>query len=138
MKKVLLATAIFSGTVLALEITGAGSTFVYPIMSKWAFEYNKETGHKVNYQSIGSGGGIRQAINRTVDFGATDGPLTPEDAEKNKLLQFPVVIGAVVVTYNVPELGRTVLNMDQRRSAISIWARSQNGTTHTCNSSTPT
>lgn len=74
MKKVLLATAIFSGTVLALEITGAGSTFVYPIMSKWAFEYNKETGHKVNYQSIGSGGGIRQAINRTVDFGATDAP----------------------------------------------------------------
>jgi len=87
MKKVLLATAVFSGAVLALEVTGAGSTFVYPIMSKWAFEYNKATGHKVNYQSIGSGGGIRQAANRTVDFGATDGPLTPEEVEKNKLLE---------------------------------------------------
>jgi phosphate transport system substrate-binding protein len=114
MKKVLLATAVFSGAVLALEVTGAGSTFVFPIMSKWAFEYNKETGHKVNYQSIGSGGGIRQAINRTVDFGATDGPLTPEEAEKNKLLQFPAVIGADVITYNVPEIGKTVLNMDQK------------------------
>jgi phosphate ABC transporter substrate-binding protein, PhoT family (TC 3.A.1.7.1) len=60
MKKVLLATAVFSGAVLALEITGAGATFPYPLYSKWAFEYNKETGHKVNYQSIGSGGGIRQ------------------------------------------------------------------------------
>jgi phosphate transport system substrate-binding protein len=140
MKKVLLATAVFSGAVLALEVTGAGSTFVYPIMSKWAFEYNKETGHKVNYQSIGSGGGIRQAINRTVDFGATDGPLTPEEVEKNKLLQFPVVIGRSVVTYNCARVRRdTVLNMDgKRRSAIYTWARSQNGTTHTCNSSTPT
>ncbi len=114
MKKVLLATAVFSGAVLALEITGAGATFVFPIMSKWAFEYNKETGHKVNYQSIGSGGGIRQAINRTVDFGATDGPLTPEEVEKNKLLQFPVVIGADVIAYNIPEIGNTVLNLDPK------------------------
>lgn len=114
MKKVLLATAVFSGAVLALEITGAGATFPFPLYSKWAFEYNKETGHKVNYQSIGSGGGIRQAINRTVDFGATDGPLTPEEVERNKLLQYPAAIGAVVVTYNVPELGKTVLNMDQK------------------------
>jgi len=114
MKKVLLATAVFSGAVLALEITGAGATFVFPIMSKWAFEYNKATGHKVNYQSIGSGGGIRQAINRTVDYGATDGPLTPEEVEKNKLLQFPVVIGADVMAYNIPEIGNTVLNLDPK------------------------
>jgi phosphate-binding protein len=92
MKKVLLATAVFSGAVLALEITGAGATFPYPLYSKWAFEYNRETGHKVNYQSIGSGGGIRQIINRTVDFGASDAPLTPEEVEKNKLLQYPAAM----------------------------------------------
>jgi len=114
MKKVLLATAVFSGAVLALEITGAGATFPYPIYSKWVYEFNKETGNKVNYQPIGSGGGIRQITNRTVDFGASDAPLTPEELEKNKLLQFPTVMGAVVITYNVSEIGKTVLNMDQK------------------------
>jgi phosphate transport system substrate-binding protein len=114
MRKVLLATAIFSGAALALEITGAGATFPYPLYSKWAYEYNKATGHKVNYQSIGSGGGIRQIINRTVDFGASDAPLTPEEVERHRLLQYPAAIGAVVITYNVPELGKTVLNMDAK------------------------
>jgi len=114
MKKVALAIAALTGTALALEITGAGATFPYPVYGRWAYEFQKATGHKVNYQSIGSGGGIRQIINRTVDFGASDAPLTPEELNKNNLLQFPTVIGAVVITYNVPEIGKTVLNMDQK------------------------
>ncbi len=112
MKKALLALTALTGTVFAAEITGAGSTFVYPILSKWAYYFEKETGNKVNYQSIGSGGGIRQIINRTVDFGASDAPLTPEELRKNNLLQFPTVIGAVVITYNLPEAGKTSLNLD--------------------------
>jgi len=114
MKKLALALGVFAAGAIAAEVTGAGSTFVYPIMSKWAYEYEKVTGIKVNYQSIGSGGGIRQAINRTVDFGATDGPLTPQEVEKHKLLQFPVVIGADVITYNIPELGKVTLKFDAK------------------------
>lgn len=114
MKKAVLTLAVLTGTALALEISGAGATFPYPIYSKWAYYFEKETGNKVNYQSIGSGGGIRQIINRTVDFGASDAPLTPEELRKNNLLQFPTVIGADVITYNVPELGRTVINLDQK------------------------
>ncbi len=112
MKKALLALTALTGTTLALEITGAGATFPYPLYSKWAFHFEKETGNKVNYQAIGSGGGIRQITNRTVDFGASDAPLKPEELRKNNLIQFPTVIGAVVITYNVPEIGKTSLNLD--------------------------
>ncbi len=112
-RRVALAVTALAAPALAIEITGAGATFPYPIYSRWAYEFQKATGNKVNYQSIGSGGGIRQITNRTVDFGASDAPLTPEELEKNKLLQFPTVIGADVVTYNVPEIGKTVLSMDQ-------------------------
>ncbi len=86
------------------NLNGAGSTFVYPILSKWAYEYQKATNVKVNYQSIGSGGGIRQITERTVDFGASDMALTPEKLSQANLLQFPVVIGGVVLSYNLPEL----------------------------------
>ncbi len=112
--KVALLSSALLGSALALEVTGAGATFPYPVYSKWAYEWNRATGNKVNYQSIGSGGGIRQIINRTVDFGASDAPLTPEELNKHGLLQFPTVIGADVLTYNVPELGKRVINLDPK------------------------
>jgi len=89
----------------ALLVNGAGATFPYPIYSKWFDEYHKlHPGIQINYQSIGSGGGIRQVLAGTVDFGATDGPMS--DAQlgqaKTKILHFPTVLGAVVPTYNIP------------------------------------
>jgi len=101
-----------STAVFAAELTGAGATFPYPIYSAWAFMYEKATGIKVNYQSIGSGGGIRQIENRTVDFGASDAPLTPQELNQKKLLQFPTVIGGVVPVYNLPEVQGKQLNFD--------------------------
>src|SRR6266705_3109659 len=77
---------------LAAEITGAGATFPYPIYAKWAEAYKAKTGNSLNYQSIGSGGGIRQIQNKTVDFGASDMPLKPEELDKGGLLQFPTFI----------------------------------------------
>ncbi len=86
---------------LAAEITGAGATFPAPIYAKWADAYQKATGHKLNYQSIGSGGGIKQIAAKTVDFGASDMPLSPEALAKDGLVQFPTVIGGVVPVVNV-------------------------------------
>jgi phosphate transport system substrate-binding protein len=87
-----------------VDLTGAGATFPQPIYSKWFFDYAAQTGVKINYQSIGSGGGIRQLTEGTVDFGASDAPMTDEEiaAAKGKVLHFPTVIGAVAVTYNLP------------------------------------
>ena len=95
----LAATAVPAG---AAEITGAGSTFVYPVLAKWADAYHKETGIGLNYQSIGSGGGIKQITNKTVTFGATDMPLLPADVQKKNFVQFPVINGAVVPLLNLP------------------------------------
>ena len=89
-------------TAFATDITGAGATFPYPIYAKWAESYNVKTGVKLNYQSIGSGGGIKQITNKTVDFGASDKPLKPEELEKAGLVQFPAVVGGVVPVINVP------------------------------------
>jgi phosphate transport system substrate-binding protein len=86
----------------AAELTGAGATFPAPLYSKWASEYNKATGSKVNYQSIGSSGGIKQIIAKTVDFGASDMPLKPEELNEKGLMQFPTVIGGVVPVVNLP------------------------------------
>ena len=83
------------------DITGAGATFPYPIYAKWADAYRKATGVAMNYQSIGSGGGIKQITSRTVDFGATDMPMKGEDLDKAGLIQFPAIIGGVVPVYNV-------------------------------------
>ena len=83
------------------EISGAGATFPYPVYAKWAEAYNKKTGVKMNYQSIGSGGGIKQINAKTVDFGASDAPLTKEQLDKGGLLQFPMVMGGVVPVVNV-------------------------------------
>jgi len=95
-------------------LTGAGATFPAPLYTKWFDAYAKETGVRINYQSIGSGGGIRQFIEGTVDFGATDGPMTDEQiaAVKGNVLHVPTVLGAVSVTYNLPSIGKTELNFD--------------------------
>ena len=92
---------VFSGSVGAQEITGAGATFPAPIYSKWAADYNKATGVKVNYQSIGSGGGIKQIDSKTVDFGASDMPQTDEVLKSKGQMQFPTVMGGVVPVINV-------------------------------------
>jgi len=84
-----------------VTITGAGATFPYPIYAKWAEAYKAKTGVSMNYQSIGSGGGIKQITAKTVDFGASDMPLTPENLEKNGLMQFPAVMGGVVPVINI-------------------------------------
>ena len=99
-----LALAASAGLSGAAEITGAGATFPYPLYAKWAEAYKAKTGHSLNYQSIGSGGGIRQIQNRTVDFGASDMPLKPEDLEKSRLTQFPTVIGGAVPVVNLPDV----------------------------------
>jgi phosphate transport system substrate-binding protein len=92
---------LVSGVAAAVDITGAGATFPYPIYAKWADAYRKATGVGMNYQSIGSGGGIKQITAKTVDFGASDMPMKPEDLEKNGLLQFPAIMGGVVPVYNI-------------------------------------
>jgi phosphate transport system substrate-binding protein len=96
-----LAVATLAMPASAADITGAGATFPFPVYSKWAEAYKKETGTGLNYQSIGSGGGIRQIKARTVDFGATDAPLKGDDLQQSGLLQFPTVLGGVVPIINV-------------------------------------
>lgn len=88
-------------TASAADITGAGATFPYPIYAKWAEAYRAKTGVGLNYQSIGSGGGIKQITAKTVDFGASDAPLDAEKLEKDGLVQFPMVMGGVVPVYNL-------------------------------------
>ncbi|MEC5386949.1 phosphate ABC transporter substrate-binding protein PstS [Uliginosibacterium sp. H3] len=95
------AFASLSLAVTAAEVTGAGASFPAPIYAKWADAYNKATGNKINYQSIGSGGGIKQIQAKTVDFGASDMPLTPEQLTKDGLTQFPAVIGGIVPVVNL-------------------------------------
>lgn len=108
MKNILILTLTLTfvtafGMISAAEIiNGAGATFPYPLYSKWFYTYEKSTGVKINYQSIGSGGGIQQVKAGTVDFGASDAPLPKEELDKHGLIQFPMVSGAVVVVYNLP------------------------------------
>jgi phosphate transport system substrate-binding protein len=103
LKAALVATSLtFASSAFAVDITGAGATFPYPIYAKWAESYNVKTGVKLNYQSIGSGGGIKQITNKTVDFGASDKPLKLEELEKAGLTQFPTVVGGVVPVVNAP------------------------------------
>jgi phosphate transport system substrate-binding protein len=85
----------------AANISGAGATFPYPVYSKWADAYRKETGDGLNYQSIGSGAGIKQILAKTVTFGATDAPLTPDELQKNGLAQWPMVMGGIVTIVNL-------------------------------------
>jgi phosphate transport system substrate-binding protein len=99
-RTLVVAGAMFS-TAAHADITGAGATFPYPIYAKWADAYKKATGVGLNYQSIGSGGGIKQITARTVDFGASDAPMKSEDLDKNGLIQFPAIMGGVVPVYNL-------------------------------------
>src|SRR5256885_12357062 len=104
----LAALALLAGSVAAqTQLNGAGATFPNPIYSKWFAEYNKlHPNIRINYQSIGSGGGIQQVTNQTVFFGATDGPMNEEQlkAAPGPILHFPTVLGAVVPVYNIPGL----------------------------------
>jgi phosphate transport system substrate-binding protein len=86
---------------LAQDVTGAGASFPAPLYARWAADYNKATGNRINYQSVGSGAGIRQISGKTVDFGASDAPLKDEDLAKDGLVQFPMVIGGVVPVVNI-------------------------------------
>jgi phosphate transport system substrate-binding protein len=95
------------------DITGAGATFPYPIYAKWADAYKKATGVGMNYQSIGSGGGIKQISAKTVDFGASDMPLKPEDLEKGGMIQFPTVIGGAVPVVNLKGMKAGELKLSQ-------------------------
>ncbi|MCX5543754.1 phosphate ABC transporter substrate-binding protein PstS, partial [Paraburkholderia sp. CNPSo 3076] len=96
------AGALFAIAAQAADITGAGSTFAAPIYTKWADAYQKSGGGKVNYQGIGSSGGIKQIQAKTVDFAGSDAPLKDEDLAKEGLFQFPTVVGGVVPAINVP------------------------------------
>ena len=108
------AAAVVAAPAGAQSLTGAGATFPNPIYTKWFDAYNKATKVQINYQSIGSGGGIRQFTEGTVDFGATDGPMSVAQMEavQKNVLHVPTVIGAVVLTYNLPSLGATQLQLD--------------------------
>ena len=97
-----LTAAAVAAVAIAASISGAGATFPAPIYSKWAAAYQTATGNQLNYQAIGSGGGIKQIEANTVDFGASDKPLTPDVQAQNGLQQFPTVIGGVTPVVNVP------------------------------------
>src|ERR1700760_4693729 len=96
----------------AADISGAGATFPYPIYSKWADAYKKSTGIGLNYQSIGSGGGIKQIKAKTVTFGASDMPLKPEEVKESGLVQFPMIIGGVVPAVNIKGVAAGQLVLD--------------------------
>jgi phosphate transport system substrate-binding protein len=96
-----LVVSAFAFTATAQEVTGAGASFPAPLYAKWADAYNKATGAKINYQSVGSSAGIRQIRGKTVDFGASDAPLSDADLAKDGLVQFPTVIGGIVPVINL-------------------------------------
>jgi len=101
---VLLSSSVFAQPKKDITVNGAGASFPYPLYSKWSYKYNKLTGMKLNYQSIGSGGGIAQIKAKTVHFGASDAPMKPADLDKYGLIQFPMCIGGVVPVINVSGL----------------------------------
>jgi phosphate transport system substrate-binding protein len=96
----------------AASLTGAGATFPAPVYAKWADSYQKETGNKVNYQGIGSSGGVKQIVANTVDFGASDAPLSDDKLAADGLFQFPTVIGGVVLAVNIPGIKSGELTLD--------------------------
>ena len=112
MRATLVAAVIGAAPALAADISGAGATFPYPIYAKWADTYKTQTGNGLNYQSIGSGGGIKQIIANTVTFGATDKPLKAEDLAKNGLVQWPQVMGGIVPIINLEGVGSEQLVLD--------------------------
>lgn len=111
---VVIAVAVAGPLAAQANLNGAGATFPNPIYTKWFDGYAKKTGVKINYQSIGSGGGIKQFTEGTIDFGASDSPMTDEQIAKVKsnVAHIPTVLGAVVLTYNLPAIGTTKLKLD--------------------------
>lgn len=107
-----IAGSMLAGETRAADISGAGATFPYPIYAKWADAYKKKTDIGLNYQSIGSGGGIKQITARTVTFGASDMPLKPEALEKAGLIQFPTVMGGIVPVVNLDGVKSNELTID--------------------------
>ena len=105
------AALIWAGAAMAQDVTGAGATFPAPLYAKWADAYNKATGARINYQSVGSGAGLRQIRGKTVDFGASDMPLSDAELTKDGLIQFPTVIGGVVPVVNVRGIAPGQLRM---------------------------
>jgi phosphate transport system substrate-binding protein len=105
-------TFAYASVAAATDITGAGATFPYPVYAKWAEAYKAQSGTNMNYQSIGSGGGIKQITAKTVDFGASDMPLKPEELNKAGLMQFPTVIGGVVPVININGIEHGKLKLD--------------------------
>ncbi len=115
LKTVLLAaaaSALMSTSALAVNLTGAGSTAIYPVLQVWAQRYNQQTGTQINYQAIGSGGGIKQIEAKTVAFGATDKPLMHDEIAKNKLMQFPQVIISIVPVVHLPGVSAGQMVLD--------------------------
>lgn len=106
-----MAASVFATSASAESVNGAGASFPHPIYSKWAQAYNKETGVQINYQSIGSGGGIRQITAKTVDFGASDAPLDKAQLDKEGMIQFPMVMGAIVPVVNIPGIEAGALKL---------------------------
>ncbi len=104
--------SVVSADRISMNITGAGASFPQPIYAKWSDAYNKATGAQVNYQSIGSSGGIKQIVAKTVDFGASDAPMTPDELSAAGLIQFPTVIGGVVPIVNIKGVGAGQLKLD--------------------------
>jgi phosphate transport system substrate-binding protein len=123
----LVAAMSLSLSALAADITGAGATFPYAVYTKWAEAYNGATGNRVNYQGIGSSGGVKQIKAKTVDFGGTDAPLKESDLDSMKLVQIPTVMGAVTIVINVPGIKSGEIKLDGRtaadifRGAITKW-----------------
>jgi phosphate transport system substrate-binding protein len=107
-----LALLASAGTADAVDITGAGATFPNPVYQKWAEAYKAKSGNAINYQSIGSGAGIKQIKANTVDFGATDKPLDPDELQQNDLVQFPAVIGGIVAIVNLPSVKAGEMKLD--------------------------
>ncbi|MBD1550870.1 phosphate ABC transporter substrate-binding protein PstS [Pseudomonas sp. C2L12B] len=124
---ILLASLCLSGFAHATDVTGAGSSFVYPVLAKWGQKYQESSGNRINYQSIGSGGGIAQIKAATVDFGASDAPLSAEDLKAAGLGQFPSVIGGIVPIVNVEGVTPGALKLDGETLAkifqgtVSTW-----------------
>ncbi len=128
-------TRLLAGSALALapllaqaaDITGAGASFPAPIYAKWAEAYHAATGNRLNYQAIGSGGGVKQIVSRTVDFGASDDPVPGAALDKDGLLQFPAVIGGIVAVVNVPGVTPGQLKLDGKvlaaifKGAVKQW-----------------
>jgi phosphate transport system substrate-binding protein len=107
-----LAAVAFTGAAAAEDVTGAGSSFAQPLIAKWAAEYNKLTGARINYQSVGSGAGIKQIDAKTVDFGASDMPQTDDVLAKKGEIQFPILIGGVIPVTNIAGIGPGQLKLD--------------------------